>query len=479
MWTKHPAGAPNVLELAVGPAMVAVIGAFGVALARWWPSVVAAPVTFVGLAGLQLYVMYQLPARTSAQFEQHLRWLAFWVPISTSGDPARELVVRPSAWHLLFLVGLIGLFGALALVRHGLLPRPVAALAAALALVVLAATNQVQLPTAAQQRALLDLVVHPERHQTCRTELGVRYCAYPSYAGWIDRWSAPVSAVIRRLPNGDRPAGLMVRQTLNVWGGDVPLNQEGQPIGFDHVSSQPAIPVTDTWGHGRMEGQYELELALVVAADAVGIPWKHFPLTREQIQAAARALLPPNRREFLRDLKPGQPSIYCDTLGQARSVVAIWLAGQATTRTRGALFDDLRLEPYGLFERRAGSYFTFYYTQDVAKRGSTILSYHGRYLDALNNNGSLLSLDFPILWGEAEARYVAQLLKRSPAAVSGVMAEHWGELTDPSTPTRTLLKLFGMRRLPTLREQLRDAGLDPDRAIHLDNNVVRGSVACP
>src|SRR5439155_10227587 len=87
LMTRRPTGTPDVLELAVGPAMVAITGVLGVAIARWWPSVVAAPLSFVALGGLELYLMFQLSSRTDASFEQHLRWPGFWAPISTTGTP--------------------------------------------------------------------------------------------------------------------------------------------------------------------------------------------------------------------------------------------------------------------------------------------------------------------------------------------------------------------------------------------------------
>ena len=65
------------------------------------------------------------------------------------------------------------------------------------------------------------------------------------------------------------------------------------------------------------------------------------------------------------------------------------------------------------------------------------------------------------------------------ATVEDVITSHWSELTDPRTPVDDLLRLFDMQRLPSLRKQLRDAGLDPNRALALMNGIGYGAVPCP
>src|SRR5439155_24924614 len=113
------------------------------------------------------------------------------------------------------------------------------------------------------------------------------------------------------------------------------------------------LPVPDLCGAGSNEGQYALELALEVAARTVGIPTGHFRLTASQIRIGARSMTPDTRRDFLAGTKVGDVSSYCDTRGQARTVVALWLAARATPATRDALLDDLELWPYGLYSRPA------------------------------------------------------------------------------------------------------------------------------
>ena len=53
-------------ELAVGPAIVGVMGILGVAVARWWRSAAGGPVVLVAMAAIQIYLMFQLPNQTAA-----------------------------------------------------------------------------------------------------------------------------------------------------------------------------------------------------------------------------------------------------------------------------------------------------------------------------------------------------------------------------------------------------------------------------
>src|SRR5207249_4313517 len=126
-----------------------------------------------------------------------------------------------SAWHLVFIVSLALVAGGVALLRAGIRPSRVGVTAAALVLLLVASSAQVRAPTAAQRHALADLLVHPERYQVCQTRMGVRYCAYRSYQGWIDRWAAAVTPVISRVPAEARPTNIEVLQTMIVYGSDV------------------------------------------------------------------------------------------------------------------------------------------------------------------------------------------------------------------------------------------------------------------
>src|SRR5205823_1278668 len=165
------------------------------------------------------------------------------------------------------------------LLRSGARSLAVAATSGALALLVVAGSAQVRAPTVAQRSALAALLVHPERYQVCQTRLGVRYCAYRSYAGWIDRWAAAVTPLMSRVPAEARPKGVEVIQTLIVYGSDVAEadlagSPAGAQFGYNPTQDDLGSPITpgNQWSRGRYEGRDELAMDLIVAAQAVGLP---------------------------------------------------------------------------------------------------------------------------------------------------------------------------------------------------------------
>ena len=96
---------PSVLELAQGPLGVVLLGALGLTLARWLPSLIVAPVAVVAIFNVPRLGPWELFA----------------------GD-----------WHLLLVAGIAGLLGALALLRHGLSTRLLLTAGAAVLVIVLA-----------------------------------------------------------------------------------------------------------------------------------------------------------------------------------------------------------------------------------------------------------------------------------------------------------------------------------------------------
>ena len=108
--------------------------------------------------------------------------------ISTAdGNPAREMVIRPAGWHLLYLGGAAVAIGALAILLCGFRRRRLGILIGAVAVTTLAAAFQLPPPTDGQVASVTAVIEHPERFQVCDTELGVQYCTYPAYAPWIKR----------------------------------------------------------------------------------------------------------------------------------------------------------------------------------------------------------------------------------------------------------------------------------------------------
>ena len=102
-------------ELAVGPVMVGVFGLAGVLLGRLFRHSIVASVSLVGIAFLQLIASPDIqifspePGPTAS-----VEWLAPWITPS-SFEPVEDLISRPSALHLVYLVLLGVLLAGLAI----------------------------------------------------------------------------------------------------------------------------------------------------------------------------------------------------------------------------------------------------------------------------------------------------------------------------------------------------------------------------
>jgi hypothetical protein len=479
----HAVARPDPLELLTGPSFVILAGVLGVALARWWRAALAGPVGVVALAAIEIFLAWQTQAGRSENNPNPVRWLAPWVPISVSGAPPRELVIRPTGWHLVFIASLAFVAGSVALLRAGVRPSRVAVTAGALALAVVAASAQVRAPTPAQRKQLAQVLVHPERYQVCQTRMGVRYCAYRSYAGWIDRWATAVTPVISRVPADARPTGVEILQTMSVYGSDVDEKElEGTRAAFQFGYNPTtddlgaAITPTNQWGRGTYEGQDELAIDLIVAAQAVGLPRR--PQDIRLTAAEARNILstydPADRKEAGKQIHAGGPWDYCRSAGQARAVVALWLAAQATSRTEAAFRAVLARDPYGITVVGTGA------ETDIRSGVDELNVFGGPMLGELEGLPYRLQIfNFVVQWGKGDAVYAEQLLNLPRAQVSAALSQNWAMLTRPTTTTDQLVQVLGLRPLPPYEQQLAKAGVPPDRAKNIIQNMTDPSNADP
>lgn len=426
--------APSAAELATGPAIVVLAGALGVLAARWAPSPTVAPVLLVALGAV------------AASLSGSLGWFAPWIGIDTM---PRELFIRPAGWHLLYLLGVAGLVAVAALWRHGTTPRLAVAGAAVVSLIAVTGVMQARPPSASQQAAIAELVTSGEA-LVCEARGAVEYCAFPAYGGWVERWAAVVEPVLQRAPAPLWNRGLVVRQRPwddEVYNADISpstrarlFDEAGHPVGQPDDGS---VSVGMRWGRGPGLGGAQLVLALNTAAWAVGLPLVTGDYT----------------------VRDGDGSLLdtesCWSGGQARSVVALWLAGSATPATDAALRSVIAAEPYAF---------------DMEDRG-----------DGDPDIGppvqSQLHFGQPsggISWSKADTNYAAQLLDRPTDEVTALVNDHWDQLMDPTTTTDDLVALAGLDVLPTRAEQLRAAGrdLEGDDGGGVDDPLL-GGVACP
>jgi hypothetical protein len=435
----RPVGSPNPFELLTGPAVVGVLGCIGVALGTWWRSAFLAPVCLVALAGASLFADLRSGPRATPA-----RWLSPWVP----APAAPELLIRPAALHFLYLLALIAAACALAILRHrrdrG--ARLVALAAAALVLVSgVAATRP---PSAAARASLARLVETPAAFEVCRSIDDVRYCAYPGYRGWIDRWSRVVQGTLGPVPAASRPRGLEVRQVAwAVYDSDLPLSD----LARFSTGKMPAPALRGTitpgteWGRAAWAGASDLGLGLQVATRVLGDPIGS-PI--------------------------GDSGRMCRTNGQAAGVVAIWLAGQATPEAGPALRAVLAQDPFEIDV-------TFPTGGSSSSAATSSFSYTGPMQWDLNSLVYRAAGSSLVDWGKAEANYAAQLLARPARDVTAVLRSHWDELTNPATRTGRLVRLFGLHPLTSIREQLLRAGQTPSQVREFLHNFATGSHVCP
>lgn len=427
---------PSLQEVATGPMIVLLLGAAGVLVGRIVGSAIAGTVGLIGLATVQLYFMHYSSIYDA---RPRLRWAAFWL----NGDEyiPRELFFRPAGWHLLYLTGIAALFAAAARMRHGVRLFRLVAAGAAIAVLSVGVWGQ-------SRRQGLERTISPEaaaRHErlVCQTHDGVRYCTWGAYTPWISEWRGVVSAVFDSVPVPVKP-GLTVRQALATPFEDAARRTDGP--------SDPDVIRTETsWGTRFRAGVAEFALASRAAAWAVGLPVTDEPVvvrwTEESIRAYEAQLGPdsgPYERPAVGSVMYAGP---CTPSGQARSIVALWLAARSTPDAANALRAFVREQPYGIRFYEAG--------------GAGYVSDFG--------SPSMYLPEWPffvsqhIEWGTAEANYAAQLLDRPAERVDRIIREQWRRLVDPAATTEDAVALFGLSPLPTFDEQLRAAGVDRER----------------
>lgn len=465
-----PVGTPRFGEVVSGPLTVFLFGAVGVAIATWKKHVAIAPIAVIALGAIQLMLMQPIVGIEASS--ARTPWFAPWVPISlTSGVPP-ELVIRPSGWHALYLTGLAAAVVIVALLRFGRRTPLMVALVAALVVTGTGAIGQTRPPSAQQLATIQAIVERPEDFQVCRGIMGNTYCAYRAYEPWIERWSTAIGGVLDELPPEARPEGLTIRQTFgSYFEGHVDVDR--RVLRRAHRANRADIEPGYEWGRGAAEGLYEFGLLMPVVADALDLPRtkRDIRLTRADIAEFKRTLLPQvgkNRRKRFaeRNFVVGKPWESCHLLGQARAVVAFWLAAQSTPATRATALKSAADVPYGLgFDDKQRYYY-----------------YLGPFSPLYWIPAGGASYSYRVSWPDAEFHYAVQLLSRDDRSVGERFRSRWEVFTDPRTPTSSALAAFDLEPHPTIKEQIADAPPGytaiPGDSTREPEDALTGSVPC-
>jgi hypothetical protein len=291
---------------------------------------------------------------------------------------------RPVWARLAWLVALAVLVAALGLIgsRRSRVPQLVAAGAGVVAII---AAVLVVRPAPAQEAArIADLIAEPLAHQTCTDAgSGVRVCAYDDYASLGRRAAAELRPVAAALPDGVLDDVLFLHLYDNELG-------EAQAEVRTALNGRPAAAPDGALRLRFNANPANFDAArLRLAAHAVGLP-----------------------------TEAGIDEIGTVVAGEARGVIALWLATRGLDRDAAAgLVDETQDEGGG--------------EHDVTDRGAV-------WPATCNDEVSVLQ------WSPTDLEAARALLGLPAADVARLLADDWAHLVDPDTTTDELLAGAGL-----------------------------------
>jgi hypothetical protein len=370
----------TVADVAAGLVLVTGGVALGVALARWIPWGLVPLIALVLIAGVSTSI-----GGIGENHWSHTRQLSTWPRF-----PEHDLVftARPAGWHLVYLVGLVIVVGAIALLRHRRDTAVLALGAIAVLVTVIGAFVETRPIGATDAAAIAGMISHPDRHQVCVDAGPARTCAYPDYGELAAFYAPRVAAVLAAAPRETVARAIAVRQLFGhgaeVLDPVVRRHLDGIAQPDDHTVQLPY----------RADPESEREVRLRVALWAVGTATRDVP----------------------------EP---CAIGGRAQGVVALWLAFQDRPADEA---DDL---VHGA-ELADGS------TADVA------------YAEGFVFPGDADADDLgqaPVVWSASDLTAARALLTTDDERVRAALHASWKRFTDPATPTDDLLVALGLERV--------------------------------
>lgn len=418
-----------------GPAVVAMASAAGVAAGRWVPSWFTGPLMLVVLGSGSVAVR-SFEMRQS--YGDWVAWLAPLVPLEF--DPV-EIAFRPTGLHLLYVVALVGVFTATALIRgsgrRGWLPT--VALLLSLGAVVVLGASQAAAYADYDRSARIAEYLPPAAEYVCEEKGTVTYCAYPEYEPWIREWAVVVEPVLALAPEHLRDRALQVRQYPTR---ALDLFFDGSEFGFE---DEPGLATGMWWGRGaggienRIDDAYPFGMALGTASWLVGLPLEPVAGTTEVIRDETGEII---RVEFLPGVEGANPDEItyrnCSTLDQGRAVVALWLAAQAGPVAEQHLRNLIEHSRFALTDT---------YTR-IDGSGDTQDYFHLYDELGVGQPYPWYALSFHL----HEAYYAHQLLDRPDEQVLELIHANWELLTDPSTTTLQAIEVLAVEPLAGFEE---------------------------
>ncbi|MEJ7799217.1 MAG: hypothetical protein WKF60_01780 [Ilumatobacter sp.] len=392
-------GAPHWGEIGAGVLIVVGAVTVGVAVGRWLPLAAFGIVAAVAVSIIQARFLDDTTWPWNRPHSAPLRFLGFLAESTSVGDPALE--IRPAWWHLVYLAALITVMCAVALSRDGVPRRLGAVLVAAVGVAGFAGWVQTRPPSADRVAAMVSYIIRPTDHQTCEQREGVRYCAYPPSRHLVDDWEARIQGVLALVPPfvAQRPVEVIQRIPTTIGSSDC----EPQPFlaGLpedvaDRLSPQTLWPddgnLHPDLGNGSFpcndRATHELFTAVQAGAWTVGLP----PAPHDDDQR-------------------------CAADGQARAVLALWLAAAATP-------DGAEL------------------LRDLSSEGASSSG-------ALTFDG----WDNPPMWGvvytASDATLATAMFDQPARRTADALADDWSRWVDPATSSADLARSLGLSALPS------------------------------
>lgn len=353
----------------LGTALLGVGGtALGVALARWTPWMLAPIVALIAIAFGSIRL-----ATTGGGLYEPVRQLSTWL-----GESRVDLRFTAPGWlaHHLWILGLVVAVGVLALARDRRTPRVAAVGAVAVVVAVasaVAATRPIDIGEAERIASLLN---DRDAHQRCVADAGLPICVYVGDEALARHLADEMSPVVAAAPQG-AVDGWVVR-----YGADVEVAQldpEVRALLSPRTGGERLLPI-EVLGHRAAEQAARFWVAL-----------------------AATGILDSDRTSLS---------------GQARGVVALWLA------TRGA--DE----------------------ETVAKMTS---------VDHIGDPGNserarpwpdpCMAGSAPVSWAVTDVEAARHIVAAPEASVRAALHREWARLMDPTTSTDDLLRALGLEPL--------------------------------
>ena len=345
-------------------------------------------------------------------------------------------------------------------------------------------------------RALYVRVIEPSQYWTTIERPQVTYRIYPSYERWVGWWDTVIQNTLAPIPTGDRPSLLVeqrhspyLSQIEEEFGYSTPegqaITQRGNELS---VSTESEGRDNDPWPIRVGDTLYRPQadpLAIAVAQRAVGLPLLAVTAegrlyTDEEIasfgqssvvvveEGGGEEIIETDDGPYWPGKEFGDPQpvagdripleLACTAEGQAREVVAAWLAARGSPDL-ASLYQ--RIHADGPNAAGLGRY-----TNVIADYGpndeAPIRAVNWRALGWMQIGGYGGGSGARAVQGSPTAvDLAAQLLERPDEEVATLIAANWDEWTNPATTIQALIDVFGLDSPPNPTEWIERAGLDP------------------